>query len=319
MTLKSDLLRQLRIRLNDQDAGRWDDEELNLYLDMAATDYSNYFPRKTTVETEMDGVLSTLSVPTDLLQDNIYRVTYLNTALREVILPIRQLRLRNSSSHYDLFGNEITLGFIPLDGEIIRLRYGAIHILSSGQIQTLTILGTPTGGTFTLDFDVETTSDLAYDCTAADVATALLALDNVDPGDVTASGGPFPDEPIRVTWAGQYLTGKVPMLRFDITDLTGGTDVEASIAGDSRVPITIPSEHEPILLLYGEAASWERLSGNDAALSRWDIDTGKRNDSPIIPLHVLKWRAYRELIDSKLQSRPSFARLVRGRERGRPR
>ena len=62
----------------------------------------------------------------------------------------------------------------------------------TNEIQTVTITGTPTGGTFTLTFSGQTTAGIAYNAIAGAVQTALLALSNLDTGDVTVGGGPGP-------------------------------------------------------------------------------------------------------------------------------
>lgn len=55
--------------------------------------------------------------------------------------------------------------------------------------QTLTIVGGPTGGTFTLMLWGSTTANIAYDATAADVESALEALATVGSGNASVSGG----------------------------------------------------------------------------------------------------------------------------------
>ncbi|MGZ4588675.1 MAG: hypothetical protein ACXVX9_12840, partial [Mycobacteriaceae bacterium] len=65
-----------------------------------------------------------------------------------------------------------------------------IGVSGTDGVQTVTITGTPTGGTFTLTWNGQTTAPIAYNATASAVATALQAL----PGGslITASGGPLP-------------------------------------------------------------------------------------------------------------------------------
>ena len=56
------------------------------------------------------------------------------------------------------------------------------------EVQTVTITGTPTGGTWTLEFEGEVTSDLAYNAAASAVQAALEALPTIGAGNVTVSG-----------------------------------------------------------------------------------------------------------------------------------
>lgn len=57
------------------------------------------------------------------------------------------------------------------------------------EVQTVTLTGAPTGGTFTLSLSGQTTSALAYNATAAQVQTALAALSTVGAGNVLVTGG----------------------------------------------------------------------------------------------------------------------------------
>ncbi len=68
--------------------------------------------------------------------------------------------------------------------------------------QTIMIYGQPTGGTFTLSFNGSTTSELAWNSTAAQVQVELQSLVSIGDGNVVSSGGPFPAIPIFITWAG---------------------------------------------------------------------------------------------------------------------
>lgn len=47
----------------------------------------------------------------------------------------------------------------------------------------------PSGGTFTLTFNAQTTAPINYNATATDVQTALEALNNIGAGNVTVTGG----------------------------------------------------------------------------------------------------------------------------------
>lgn len=107
---------------------------------------------------------------------------------------------------------------------------GPYDVLMSGtnavdEVQTITITGTPTGGTFKLEWPgVGTTATIAYNATAANVATALVALGGVETGDVVGSGGPFPGTAVVLTWGGGYAGTNVPQLVVRESALTGGTD-----------------------------------------------------------------------------------------------
>ena len=84
---------------------------------------------------------------------------------------------------------------------------------------TFTAVGTPTGGTFTLNWTApkataaETTPALPHTATAAAVLVALEGLPSIDPGDVIVTGGPLPGTPIVVTFVGRYHRQDVEPLR----------------------------------------------------------------------------------------------------------
>jgi hypothetical protein len=69
--------------------------------------------------------------------------------------------------------------------------------------QTVTVTGTPTGGTFTLTLNGATTANIAFNAAAAAVQTALEALPNIGPGNVAVSGGALPGTPVVVTFQNQ--------------------------------------------------------------------------------------------------------------------
>src|SRR3954470_25073905 len=88
--------------------------------------------------------------------------------------------------------------------------------------QTITITGTPTGGTFTLTFNGATTATIAYNAAAAAVTTALEALPNIGPGNVVTTGGPGPGTPYVVTFQNQLARQNVAALTAAHA-FTGGT------------------------------------------------------------------------------------------------
>jgi hypothetical protein len=91
------------------------------------------------------------------------------------------------------------------------------------EVQTISITGTPDGGTFTLTYDDQTTTALDFDSTAAEIDTALEALSNIGAGDVTCAGGPLPGTPVTVTFTGALAETDVVMLVADDALLTRTT------------------------------------------------------------------------------------------------
>jgi hypothetical protein len=77
------------------------------------------------------------------------------------------------------------------------------------EIQTFTLPGNPTAGFFTLTFNGQTTTPLAFNASAATVQLALEALSNIAPGDVfvTFAAGIW-----TVQFQGAYANQNVPQL-----------------------------------------------------------------------------------------------------------
>jgi hypothetical protein len=104
--------------------------------------------------------------------------------------------------------------------------------LSSGgtnEVQTATITGVPTGGTFTLTYAGQTTGTIAYNATAAVVQTALEALSNIGVGDVAVTGGPGPATPYTITFTGALAKKDVAVMTAT-GSFTGGTTPAIAIA-----------------------------------------------------------------------------------------
>ncbi|MDX2658372.1 hypothetical protein PV402_40000 [Streptomyces scabiei] len=115
---------------------------------------------------------------------------------------------------------------IPL-GKITASGLYAPYNAVSNEVQTLTVTGAPTGGTFTITWSGQTTAAIAYNATAAAVQAALEALSNIAPGDVAvtgAAGGPW-----TLTWGGAQL-GENVAAPTTTESFTGGTSPDITIA-----------------------------------------------------------------------------------------
>lgn len=144
--------------------------------------------------------------------------------------------IRRHRTAYNI-GQALTLKFSrsknELDGTWVSRRiedgitFGALATAVS-DVQTLTIAGTPTGGTCTLAFDGETTEPIAFNATAAAVQTALQALGSIGSGNVTCSGGALPAA-ITITFGGALAGRGLPLLVASSTGLTGGSSPTATV------------------------------------------------------------------------------------------
>ncbi|MFJ9420684.1 hypothetical protein [Streptomyces sp. NPDC101249] len=108
------------------------------------------------------------------------------------------------------------------------LQGAPVPLAGADEVQTVTISGTPTGGTFTLTFSGQTTAAIPYNATASAVQAALVALSNISTGDVTCAGGPLPGTPVTVTFAGQYHGADVPQMTASAS-FTGGTSPAVTV------------------------------------------------------------------------------------------
>lgn len=95
--------------------------------------------------------------------------------------------------------------------------------------QTVTITGTPDGGTFTLTFDSQTTSGIAYNASAGDVESALEALSSIEEGEVSVSGGPGPGTPYVVRFTEGLGKQDVDLLVADGGNLSGGSSPDVEV------------------------------------------------------------------------------------------
>jgi hypothetical protein len=99
---------------------------------------------------------------------------------------------------------------------------------ATNEVQTVTITGTPTGGTFTLSFGGQVTGALAYNAAAATIQTALEGLSTIGTGNVLvtgSAGGPW-----TVTFIGALAGQDLALMVADGALLTGGTTPDATVA-----------------------------------------------------------------------------------------
>lgn len=111
-----------------------------------------------------------------------------------------------------------------------RVYQGAAPVNGTDEVQTLTITGTPTGGTFKLTFKGAETAAIAYNASAANVVSALEALPTVGTGGVTATGGPLPGTAVVITFAANLGKRAQDLITVSDNSLTGGTDPAGAVA-----------------------------------------------------------------------------------------
>lgn len=143
----------------------------------------------------------------DYLDTGAYETSVSNTVSLtlidpdEFVPPDRTIRSNYSERYYDAanrltdsvnLGNNGGIDKIGPDASAPARSDTALRSsvgYQSNLLQGIQLLGDPTGGTFTLTFNGQTTSSIAYNASAATVESALIALSNVGPSDVAVTNG----------------------------------------------------------------------------------------------------------------------------------
>lgn len=100
----------------------------------------------------------------------------------------------------------------------------------TNEVQTLTVTGTPTGGTFRLTFNGVETANIAYNAAAAAVQAALEAISSVGAGNVTCGGGALPGTPVTITFTGALAAEPQNLITVTTAAFTGGTAPAGAVA-----------------------------------------------------------------------------------------
>src|SRR5215472_12940220 len=96
------------------------------------------------------------------------------------------------------------------------------------EIQSVTITGSPTGGTFVLRWGSNNTTTIAYNASASAVQSALLALPGIGSGQVLVTGpngGPW-----QVDFTGSLGYASQALITLQTNSLTGGSSPSVAIA-----------------------------------------------------------------------------------------
>ncbi len=97
------------------------------------------------------------------------------------------------------------------------------------EVQTITITGSPTGGTFTLTFGGNTTATINWNDPASTVQTRLQALASIGAGNALVTGGPGPGTPFTVEFSSTLGYASQALITLGTNSLTGGTSPNVSI------------------------------------------------------------------------------------------
>lgn len=105
--------------------------------------------------------------------------------------------------------------------------------MAQNEIQTIDLLGSPSGGTFSIDLGGQSTSAIAYNATSATVESAIEALPAVGSGNVSCSGGPLPGTAITVEFVSGLAETNIVEMDIDPSNLTGGS-ISASVSENAK-------------------------------------------------------------------------------------
>jgi len=178
----------------------------------------------------------------------------------------------------NIAAGEVTAKQGPLPTEMVPIAFGGTlghshaatmtidntAITGGGSIQLVQAVllkrGVVSGGHFHITYSGQTTGELAYNCTASDVQTALEALSNIGAGEAPCYGGPAPSTAIYPT-----LTGTL-----DPTD-AGSMSIDSSaITGGGIIDLVAIKDMDPILdgsSLTGNSVVQNGLTPNMTVLS----------------------------------------------------
>lgn len=126
----------------------------------------------------------------------------------------------------DLEGNKILEAGTFVTKITANQKYGPYRP-AVNEVQSVTITGAPTGGSFRLTYAGQQTGNLPFNATAAQVQAALYGLSNIGPYNVIvsgANGGPY-----TVTFVGTLAGTDIAAMTASNT-FTGGTTPGVTIA-----------------------------------------------------------------------------------------
>lgn len=159
------------------------------------------------------------------------------------------------------------------------------------EVQTATITGGPTGGTFKLVTHNQTTGAIAYNATGATVQTALRALSRIGPG-ITVTGGA--GGPYVITFSGAKLGKQLqPLITTTAVAFTGGTAPTISVAettqGSSLFANLYVIKSGLPLMASGDGSKLVQWDGASATtlvgIFDGQIELLDPSDDPIIPVY----------------------------------
>lgn len=149
----------------------------------------------------------------------------------------------------------IISGGRPIEGVVDELVWAGAPTAGTDEVQTLTIGGTPTSGTFKLAYDGFTTAAITWSATnatlVANIDAALEALPNIGTGGVTTAVGTMTAGigTITLTFAGELAKKAVNLITVADNSLVGTAPTVAVAETTPGVDVTYRGAGKGCLLL----------------------------------------------------------------------
>lgn len=178
------------------------------------------------------------------------------------------------------------------------------QIGGTNEVQTLTITGSPTGGTYTLTFNGQTTDPIAYNATAATVKAALEELSNINVGSVTVAGGPHPGTPITVAFGGDFEGTNVPQMTATGSFTGGSSPAITPTTTTTSSSTTVVNGISVASQVYADAAAGSAIPGYPDQIDALLFTTGTKLflDGGTLDLGLVR--------DSSLNSRNRYRQFM---------
>jgi RHS repeat-associated protein len=138
---------------------------------------------------------------------------------------------------------EVNIDNVNFAPEMIENNYSWSQA-ATNEIQEITT-GSATGGTFTLSFGAETTTDLAYDASGATIDSALEALSSIGANNLNTLAG---SDPWQFEFTGDLGSLNVTMITIDGANLVGGSPSVTLIDEGGQAPDPFGYFNAPYLL-----------------------------------------------------------------------
>jgi len=184
--------------------------------------------------------------------------------------------------------NQDTTGFglaIPSTAKILGIQVSVQRLSSAccNAVQTITVTGSPTGGTFTIHGtppggSQKTSGSIAYNETASQMTTALTASTMYGSGNVSCAGGPFPGTAIVCTFQGSDASQAITLMSLASKSLTGGSSPNVTFATTTTGSNGALQDATVQLLKAGSPVGSNKASSSTWGTSLSTVNYGSTSD-----------------------------------------